>query len=252
MSAGLADFTRYHRRMAPDPSSRAAALVLTALLFGGFAFLFSQPAFWSMPDQKLVRETVMRLLPDAPRVLHVPPPPFIAHLIKPRAEAIAPPSFTIASDTPAPRAALPVTAVKSSPLDAGVPAGTGTAGQGAFANGSGGNGKVLAACLDPVWMQAASDRVRRFLYYPQDALARHVTGLAKVHVIVRRNGYADLLEIGTSSGSPMLDAAAYNIVHRALPLPALPDRMHTDQAEVLVPIDFGTGYANAPEGTCRD
>jgi TonB family protein len=253
MTAGLADFTRDHRRMATAPSSRATALVLTALLYVCFALLLGQPAFWAMPDKPMPIETVLSLLPDvARRVVSPPPMPFIAHLIRPRTETIAPPEFTVAAEAAPAPATLPASAAKTSPLDGGMPDGNGTAAQAASSNGGNGTGTALSACFDAQWMQAASDRVRRFLYYPRDALARHVTGLAKVHVIVRRNGYADLLEIGTSSGSRMLDAAAYNIVHRALPLPEIPDRMHTDKAEILVPIDFGTDYRNEIEGTCRD
>lgn len=253
MNAGLGAFARDHRRMGPAPSSRATALVLTALLYVCFALLLGQRDFWIMPDKPLPVETMLSLLPDAPRTVNVPPPePFIAHLIKPRSEPIAPPSFTVASDAPPAPATLPASAAEASPLAGGVPDGTGTAAQAVSSNGSSGTGTGLSACFDAQWMQAVTDRVRHFSFYPQDALARNVTGVAKVHIIVRRNGYVDLLEIGRSSGSRMLDAAAYWMVHKALPLPAIPDRMHTDKAEVLLPIDFGTGYVNATEGTCRD
>ncbi|HEY2009431.1 MAG TPA: TonB family protein [Rhizomicrobium sp.] len=253
MTAGPADFTRDHRPMATAPSSRATALVLTALLYVCFALLLGQPAFWAMPDKPVPIEIVLSLLPDVARRVVAPPPlPFIAHLIRPRVQTAAPPEFTVAADAAPAPAALPASAAKTSPLDGGAPDGTGAVAQAASSNGGNGAGTALSACFDAQWMQAASDRVRRFLYYPREALARHVTGLAMVHVIVRRNGYADLLEIGKSSGSRTLDAAAYWMVHKALPLPEIPDRMHTDKVEVLVPIDFGTGYHNTIEGTCRD
>ena len=254
MSAGLADFTRDHQRMGPAPSSRATALVLTALLFGGFAFLFSQRSFWSIPDRMVIRETVMRLLPDAPRTISVPPPePVIAHLIRPRAETIAPPSFTIASDVPAPKAALPVTAVKTSPLDAGAPQGAGTAGQVASANGSGGNGNALAACLDPAWMRAVTEHVRRFFYQPQGADRSPITGLVYVHFIVTRDGRLMESSISGSTGQRLLNDAALDILRAAAPLPAIPERMHADRIEAVLPMGFGGagGYLKASMGSCR-
>ena len=254
MSAGLADFTRDHRRMGPAPSSRATALALTALLFGGFAFLFSQRSFWSIPDRMVIRETVMRLLPDAPRTINVPPPePVIAHLIKPRAETIAPPSFTIASDAPAPKAALPVTAVKTSPLDAGAPQGAGTAGQVASANGSGGNGNALAACLDPAWMQAVTEHVHRFFYRPVATGRFPMIGLVHLHFIVAKDGTLLTSDIGKSSGSYLLDEFALDILHRAAPLPAIPERMHASQIEGVLPMDFGGvgGSLKASMGSCK-
>ena len=254
MNAGLGAFAHDHQRMGPALSSRVSALVLTALLFGGFAFLFSQRAFWSMPDRNLVRETVLRLLPDAPRAIRVPPPePFIAHLIKPRAQTIAPPSFTIASDAPAPKAVLPVTALKSSPLDAGVPAGTGTAGQAPSANGSGGTGNALAACLDPAWMQAVTEHVHRFFYRPLATGRFPMTGLVYLHFIVAKNGTLLTSDIGKSSGSYLLDEFALDILHRSVPLPAIPERMHASQIDGVLPMDFGGvgGSLKASMGSCK-
>ena len=112
----LGGFARDHQPMPPRASARLAAGVLTALLYGCFALLLGQRAFLAMPDKPAPSETMLRLLPDAPRSMRVPPSqPVIAHLVRPQSESIAPPSFTIASDTPVAQAQLPVTAVKSSP-----------------------------------------------------------------------------------------------------------------------------------------
>jgi protein TonB len=228
--------------------------VLTALLFAGFAFLFSQRSFWSVPDTSLVRETVMRLLPDAPRTISVPPPePFIAHLIRPHAETMALPTFTIASDAPAPRAALPVTATRTSPQDGGAPQAAGTAGQVASANGSGGNGNTVAACLDPAWMRAVTEHVHRFFYRPLAAGRFPMTGLVYLHFIVARDGTLLTSDIGKSSGSHLLDEFALDILHRSVPLPAIPERMHASQIDGVLPMDFGGvgGSLKASMGDCH-
>jgi protein TonB len=256
MAAGLADFARDHQRAKPALSSRATAFVLTVLLFGCFAFLFSQRSLWNIPDRTLVSETVMRLMPEMSRIVYIrPPQPMMAHLIRPRAEDIAPPSFTVAAETPPAPATLAASAAKTSPLDGGAPDGAGTAAQAVSSNGSSGTGAgagtTPSACFDAAWMQAVTNRVQHFFFYPDAALARHIHGVAMVHIIVRHNGYVDLVEIGTSSGNRLLDAAAVYMVHTALPLPEIPDRMHTDKADVLLPVDFGnTGPAKPAVGSC--
>jgi protein TonB len=174
----------------------------------------------------------------------VPLPPFLAHLIRPRAEKPAPPVFTIASGAPpqAP-APLPASATKSSPMPGGT-AGNGTMGQAASSNGTNGNGAALAGCLDPIWMRAVTDRVRQFFYYPPDALSARIFGVAIVHFVVRRNGQIDRLEISKSSGNEGLDKAVIDIMQKAQPLPPIPDRMHTDRVDGTLPINFGVRNFN--------
>ena len=179
-------------------------------------------------------------------------PPFQAHLIRPRAEKPALPVFTIASgappQTPAP---LSASAAKTSPIQGGT-SGNGPMGQAASGNGTGGNGGALAGCLDLVWMRAVTERVRQFFYYPDSALAVHTTGVVTIHFSVRRNGQIDRLEISKSSGNDGLDKAAYDIMHRAQPLPPIPDRMHTDRVDGDLPINFGVRSFNggASRGNC--
>jgi protein TonB len=79
-----------------------------------------------------------------------------------------------------------------------------------------------------------------------------MTGVVMVHLIVRRDGRLDLLEIGKSSGYDLLDEAATNMVRKAQPLPPIPDRMHADRADGVLPIAFGNVSMNfkASDGTC--
>jgi protein TonB len=88
-------------------------------------------------------------------------------------------------------------------------------------------------------MRSVTEHVRQFFYYPGAARAQHATGVTMVHFIVRRDGRLDMLEVGKSSGDWALDDAAYNMVRKAQPLPAIPDRMHTDRIDGVLPIIFG-------------
>ena len=118
-------------------------------------------------------------------------------------------------------------------------------GQAASGNGTGGNGAASAACLDPVWMRAVTERVRQFFYYPDAALAERTTGVATVHFTVRRNGQIDRLQISKSSGDAGLDKAAMDIMRKAQPLPPIPDRMQVARVEGDLPINFGVRNFNA-------
>ena len=248
----LSKFLRGHSAASVPASSRVIAGALTAVLYALFAVL-TWLSFLTVPVSHATSEITAKLLPDVPEKKLVPlPPPFLAHLIRPRPESIAPPTFTVASAAPVAPALLPASAAKTSPITGGVPAGTGAKGAGASANGSDGNGNTLAGCFDPVWRRAVTERVRQFFHYPATALSSHTTGVAIVHFIVRRDGLLDMLEIGKSSGDDALDEAAYNMVRKAQPLPAIPHRMHTDRVEGNLPIDFGVpGFNLEPTaGNC--
>jgi protein TonB len=239
----LADFSRNRQPTRIQPSSRAAACMLTCLLYALFALLLWQTA--SVRPDTQTYEATMILLPDTPHKKLMPlPPPFLAHLIKPHPETIAPPTFTIASAAPVAPAQLPASAAKTSPIEGGVPAGTGAKGAGTSADGSNGNGNALAGCFDAVWARAVTDHVRPFFHYPGVARAEHVTGVVMVDFVVLRDGRLDKLEIAKSSGDWALDNAAYNIVHKAQPMPAIPQRMHLTRIEVELPIEFGLTDSN--------
>jgi protein TonB len=238
----LSEFSHHHGPARTDNTSRIAAGLLTGVLYALFALLAS----WSLTRVPVPAETTeitATLLPDAKRAA-LPLPPFLAHLIRPRAETPALPVFTIASGAP-PQAPAPLaaSAAKSSPMPGGT-SGNGPLGQAASGNGTGGNGGALAGCIDPVWMRAVSERVRQFFYYPGAALAVHRTGVVMVHFVVRRDGQIEKLEMRKSSGDEGLDKAAIDILQKAQPLPPIPDRMHTDRVDGELPINFGVRSFN--------
>lgn len=251
MSTSLAEFPRKAPPASADTSGRVAAGVLTAVLYALFALLVWRTSL--TPASPVMSEITAQLLPDRPNKRAIEPlPPFVAHLIRPRAEKPALPVFTIASGAPpqAP-APLPASAAQTSPLRGGT-SGTGTMGQAASGNGTGGNGGALAGCLDPVWMRAVTERVRQFFYYPEAALAGRTTGVVTMHFSVRRNGQIDRLAIRKSSGNDGLDKAAYDIMQKAQPLPPIPDRMHVDRVDGDLPINFGVRSFNggSSAGSC--
>jgi protein TonB len=252
VSTSLSEFPRRSLPVEADTSRRVIAGLLTAFLYALFALLVWRASL-APPSGPVESEIVAELLPDLPQKHAVEPlPPFLAHLIRPRAEQPALPAFTIASGAP-PQAPAPLSAsaAKTSPIQGGT-SGNGPMGQAASGNGTGGNGGALAGCLDPVWMRAVTERVRQFFYYPDSALAVHTTGVVTMHFSVRRNGQIDRLEISKSSGDDGLDKAAYDIMHRAQPLPPIPDRMHTDRVDGDLPINFGVRSFNgaASRGSC--
>jgi periplasmic protein TonB len=244
VSARLSEFHSARESAHTPASSRATAGLLTALLYVLFALLM----WWSLttPSRSpAAPEITATLLPDMPKKRAIERlPPFLVHLIRPHAEMPAPPVFTIASGAP-PQAPAPLSAsaAKFSPIQGGT-AGTGPIGQAASGNGTGGNGAGLAGCIDPVWMKAVTDRVRQFFYYPDAALALHTIGVVQMRFIVRRNGQLDKLVIAKSSGDDALDKAAYDIMHKAQPLPPIPDHMHVDRVDGELPINFGVRSFN--------
>ena len=248
----LSEFAHTTPPAPADRSSRVTACLLTAALYALFAALVWLTSL--VPRSSHVpSEIVATLLPDRPTKRAVEPlPPFVARLIRPRAEKPAMPVFTIASGAPpqAP-APLPASAAKTSPMVGGT-SGTGPMGQAASGKGTGGSGAGLSGCLDPVWMRAVTERVRQFFYYPPAALAARTTGVVTMHFSVGRNGRIDRLQIRKSSGNDGLDKAATDIMRKAQPLPPIPDRMHTDRVEGDLPINFGVRSfsGGASQGSC--
>jgi protein TonB len=229
-----------HRPLPVPLSDRAVATVLTAALYGLFALIWHGP-FGMAPTPRQI-EIVTKLVPNVPiKKMVLVPPPFVTHLIRPPVQSIAPPAFTVATEAPA--APLPTSAAASSPLAAGA----GDAdGQGGSASGLRGNGGALSGCWDLAWATAVRDRIGHFFYYPERASHNHVTGVAHVRMVVRHDGRLDLVEIFKSSGSRVLDSAATDMVRKAQPLPAIPERMHADKIDAEMPIAFGPPEIDHP------
>ncbi len=105
-SPSLAEFSRKGLPARSDTSSRVSAGLLTAVLYALFAALVWRASL--APPTPARSEIVARLLRDVPkRRAAEPPPPFLAHLVRPRAEKPALPVYTIASGAPPQTLAVP-------------------------------------------------------------------------------------------------------------------------------------------------
>ena len=70
---------------------------------------------------------------------------------------------------------------------------------------------------------------------------QNAAGVATAHLVIRRSGWLNELEITKTSGNPAVDAATYAMLRKAQPLPRIPDRIAADRIELQLPIAFGVG-----------
>ncbi len=116
---------------------------------------------------------------------------------------------------------------------AGVGTGVAGVGPGAFGNGKGPGDDYL-------------DRLRRhlsrFKRYPAEAVKRKQQGTVLVTFVLARDGTVLEAQIQRSSGFPLLDQAALDMLHNASPVPALPASFTGDRARITIPADFSIGF----------
>lgn len=229
----LADFAPGRPQSDARTSTRVTGAALTVCVYGCLALLALLPSPISQPNLPVLK-TITILLPSPPRTRTERTAPFLAPLIRPRAENIAPPDFTVASAAPPAPAPLPAIEPLSTPLLGGRPSGSGASA--GSANGTNGDGDAVSGCFDAAWAQAVTNRISQF-YRPRSL--RGATGIVMMDFTVRRSGWVEDVEVGKSSGNDRIDRVAYEMVRRAVPLPRIPDRMHTDQARVELPMNFG-------------
>ena len=102
--------------------------------------------------------------------------------------------------------------------------------------GRGGGGGRSSAVEDyharlRVWLE-------RHKRYPRRARRRREQGVVVLRFVVDRMGAVLDLEVEGTSGHPLLDAAALDMVRRAQPLPKMPSAMRESRAEHLLPVRF--------------
>lgn len=212
--ASMAPFSHMPRPTRPS-RERLAGMVITAAAHIGivaalvFGIQVARPAL--MPKAVTVEVLKTKIKPEP-----VAPLP----LIKPSLVTVPEPIITIAPPPAAPvLAAAPVRAttppVPASPAPA-QPAGEG---RDSF------QGRLLA-------------QLQRFKHYPPEARSAHIEGVVMLHFIMDRSGKVLSADIAKSSGRPALDREALALVHRAEPLPVMPDSMPGATFEAVVPVDF--------------
>jgi protein TonB len=161
----------------------------------------------------------------------------------PQPRQAAPPP---ASDAPqeAPPSAAGDKAAAAAPAAAGIgtgPAGPGGVGQGSEGQGHGiaGNGPQDGPGDDYL------DRLRRWLArykkYPEEALKRKVEGEVVVAFTLARDGTVLSAPVEKSSGNPLLDQAAVQMLHDASPVPPVPERYKGRELRLTIPVDYSIG-----------
>lgn len=87
------------------------------------------------------------------------------------------------------------------------------------------NGKVLV-------------KLRRAKRYPSQARRNDLQGTATVSFTVARDGAVSGIRLARSSGHTLLDQAALEMVHRASPMPKVPDDIRGSKLSFTVPVRF--------------
>lgn len=80
--------------------------------------------------------------------------------------------------------------------------------------------------------------LERHKQYPSRAQRRQQEGTVYLRFIVDREGKVLTFSIERSSGYLLLDREVEKMIHRAAPLPAMPDDMTLSQLELVVPVSF--------------
>lgn len=199
---------------------------------------------------------VPQALAPAPVVVPPPPPKPRPPVVKPRPPAARPaqhvekkpvekPSPTVAAEPPPgpsngqgaaaaqPGSAASGTASAGPGGAAGVGTGVAGAGQGSFGNGKGPGDDYL-------------DRLRRHLakykHYPPEAVKRKEEGTVLLSFVLARDGTVLEAAVERSSGFPLIDQAALDMVRNASPVPPLPASFAGDRAHIVMPAGFRIGF----------
>jgi protein TonB len=96
----------------------------------------------------------------------------------------------------------------------------------------------LEARLKDIYGQSISQEIKRYQKYPLLAQRRGWEGTAEVLLRIAADGKVAGITLGKSSGRPVLDEEALNMVRRASPLPQAPPDLRGRELTVTVPIVF--------------
>jgi TonB family protein len=199
----LADFVRARRAFLQFRGSSSDRLVGGLLTLLLSVALMSTFAIWAINPPPAVEPPLMMA-----QLLDakLPPPPKITlarHFIKVPVPEVPPPLFDIKTNAPLGTTAAPSTT------------------------------------RDPAYIESIGQHIREYF---QPVADTH-QGVVSVHFVIDRQGKFLFLGIAKSSGFPALDEAALAQMHRAEPLPAMPDKVDGDILYLLIPLCFKAGNA---------
>jgi periplasmic protein TonB len=187
------------------------------------------------------------VLPAPPRRKPEPPHRTVEAPAKPReSEQVAqapatPPEPEQVAQAPAPEPAAPAPAPGTG-SGLGVGAGRGTGAEGA-GHGAIGDGPIEGPGDDYL------DRLRRWLnrykHYPPEARKDKEEGGLTVSFVILRDGTVLDVQIEHSSGFPLLDQAALQMLHDASPVPPLPPNYRPERIVIDLPVRFSIGFLDS-------
>ena len=101
------------------------------------------------------------------------------------------------------------------------------------------NAGVSASRVSPArWHSKVLSWLNRHKRYPSAAKSKRQEGTVQVAFTVDANGRVTSSRIARSSGNPVLDKAALDMVRRSSPVPAPPAEMAQSRISLAVPVDF--------------
>ncbi|MAM86795.1 MAG: hypothetical protein CME36_05720 [unclassified Hahellaceae] len=80
--------------------------------------------------------------------------------------------------------------------------------------------------------------LNRHKQYPRAAKREKQQGTVTIKFSMRRDGTVLHPSISNSSGFPLLDAAALDMLREAAPLPPLPDSIEKEEISLVIPIEY--------------
>jgi protein TonB len=179
-----------------------------------------------------------------------PPPPRPQHKPAPHPSRLAsalpaptqPPVPAAAPPTPAPAAEAPTTSAAAAP-GSGNGAGT-MVGQGQGTEGAGRGVMGSGALQGPgdEYLEKLRRWLAKYKQYPQAAIDKKEEGKVIIGFTLKRDGTVLTAWIERSSGIPLLDEAALAMMHRASPVPPVPDRYKGNELQLAMPVDYSIGF----------
>ncbi|HWE72175.1 MAG TPA: energy transducer TonB [Stellaceae bacterium] len=150
--------------------------------------------------------------------------------------------------TPEPAAQQPTTAsetpsqsASASDADQPLPPGAGGRGRGDAGAGRAAVGNGSLEGPGDNYLDAVRRWVQRYRKYPDEAVKQKQEGVVQLGFKFTRDGTVIDAWIEKSSGFPLLDQAALNMIRAASPIPKVPDRYQGDTLTLVMPENFRIG-----------
>jgi protein TonB len=120
--------------------------------------------------------------------------------------------------------------------------GPGGVGRGPEGVGRGALGEGNPADLGDEYLERLRRWLARYKHYPEAALDRKQEGQVLLGFTLARDGTVLKTWIERSSGSPIIDRAALQMMHDGSPVPPIPPSFHGQQVTLAMPVDYSIGF----------